>query len=60
MIEHDQQFFLDEHAKPLTSQEYRFAGIGDEIMKGPYSNWNLGTGGGSPAHKPWDFWLDEF
>jgi hypothetical protein len=51
--------FMDAHAKILVSYEYTRHG-NQTIMLGPYSTFNLETGGGSPPHSPWDFGISEF
>lgn len=48
--------FYDGHAKALKSLLYITDG---PICLGPYSTYNFSTGGGSPAHKPFDYWIDE-
>lgn len=51
--------FMDAHVKILVSYDYtRHAN--QKIMLGPYSTFNLETGGGSPPHKAWDFGISEF
>ncbi len=54
--------FMDGHAKALESRKYTAHG-GQEIITGPYNSYELVTGnawGGKPAHRPFDFWLDEY
>ena len=49
--------FADGHVKGLTSLIYRAEGF-QNMLLGPYSSYNLATGGGSPPHSPYDFWLN--
>ncbi len=49
--------FYDGHAKGLVQYKYITDG---KIALGTYSTYNFDTGGGSPPHKPWDYWIDEF
>jgi len=51
--------FADAHVAILTQRIYIAHGS-QRIMLGPYSSFHLATGGGSPAHRPFDFWLDEY
>lgn len=51
--------FLDGHAKALISAQYTVHG-NQNIMTGPYSTWQLEHGAGTPKHRPFDFWLDEY
>ncbi len=51
--------FVDGHVAVLVQDRYSRHG-GQQIMLGPYSSFHLGSGGGSPPHAPFDFWLDEF
>ena len=51
--------FLDGHANVLKDTRYTQHG-GSQMFYGPYSTWNFRTGGGSPAHKAHDFWIDEY
>jgi len=50
--------FADGHVFALVSYKYIAHGY-QQIILGPYSSFNLGSGGGSPPHTPWDFWIDE-
>ena len=60
--------FIDGHVKNLTQLQYRRILTGHPnngaptVNVGPYSTGNLASGGGwvQYAHKPWDFWLDEY
>lgn len=51
--------FADGHVKALSSYKYIAHGSQD-IITGPYSSFHLGSGGGTPSHSPFDFWLDEY
>ena len=53
--------FLDGHTSVLKNPLYTSHGIipGGSILYGPYSSWNLKVGGGSPAHRAFDFWISE-
>ena len=51
--------FIDGHAATLRKHKYTVHG-GQDLITGPYSSYHLGTGGGSPPHRPYDFWLDEY
>ncbi len=51
--------FADGHAKSLVSWEYTVH-LRQSIITGPYSSYNLITGGGSPAHGPFDFAIAEY
>ncbi len=51
--------FLDGHAKILVDKLYK-EHKRQNIITGPYSTFNLGSGGGTPAHKPYDFIIDEY
>jgi hypothetical protein len=51
--------FLDGHAKSLRTAPYTAHGCQD-ILTGPYNTWQLEMGYGTPEHKPYDFWIDEF
>jgi prepilin-type N-terminal cleavage/methylation domain-containing protein len=58
--------FIDGHAKVLSDPKY-MVGAGNllwpssqTLLTGPYSSFNLGTGGGTPAHDPGDYWIDEY
>ncbi|HBC86643.1 MAG TPA: hypothetical protein DCZ94_06795 [Lentisphaeria bacterium] len=50
--------FADGHVFALVSYNYTAHGY-QNILTGPYSSFHLGSGGGSPPHSPWDFWIDE-
>lgn len=55
--------FFDGHAKSLVSVKWRFAGdTPTQLADGPYSGWwELGNDNcGSPSHRAWDFWIDEY
>jgi type II secretory pathway pseudopilin PulG len=52
-------FFLDGHSRPLMDSRYKTHGS-QSIMLGPYSASQLENGSGTPAHRPFDFWLDEY
>lgn len=51
--------FLDGHAKALVNPLYKSHGY-QAIMLGPYTTGQLGAGSGNPAHKPYEFALDEY
>jgi prepilin-type N-terminal cleavage/methylation domain-containing protein len=51
--------FADAHVKVLRTQEYVQHGR-QNIMLGTYSTWEHETGNGTPAHDPFDFWIDEY
>ncbi len=58
--------FVDYHVSILTDKRYIsgtsfpvYGGAG-QLYYGVYSGYQLGTGTGSPAHKPFDFWIDEY
>lgn len=51
--------FADGHVKPLAQYQYTAHGL-QNILLGPYSSFNLGSGGGSPSHSPFDFAIDEY
>lgn len=51
--------FLDGHVAILISAQYT-RHRSTAIMTGPYSGFHLGSGGGSPKHDPWDYWIDEY
>jgi len=50
--------YIDGHVHVLMSAKYT-GNMNQSLCTGPYSSFNLGSGGGSPAHAAWDFWLDE-
>jgi len=60
--------FIDGHAIPLKTMLLRKTGglWGNpasgkaSVSTGPYSTGQLGDASGTPAHRPWDFWLDEY
>lgn len=58
--------FLDAHVKILVKPHYITGGGNmlhprtQSLLLGPYSSYNLGSGGGSPAHAPGDYWIDEY
>jgi prepilin-type N-terminal cleavage/methylation domain-containing protein len=58
--------FMDGHSVSLKTLAYRTqltgapSGGAPSVNVGSYSTYQLGAGTGTPAHKPWDFWLDEF
>lgn len=52
--------FLDGHVKNLVSMKYRYNVGGGTLAMGPYNTWGLWKGLGTPAHEPWDFWIDEY
>jgi prepilin-type N-terminal cleavage/methylation domain-containing protein len=51
--------FVDNHVKSLSSLIYRQHG-NQKIMLGNYSSNDIKLGSGTPDHKPYDFWLDEY
>ncbi len=51
--------FKDNHVKVLRSHMYT-AHQRQNIVSGPYSSFHLGSGGGTPKHSPWDYWIDEY
>ena len=51
--------FIDGHAKALIKSKYINHGSQD-IVIGPYSTYELEKGLGTPPHKAFDFYLDEF
>ncbi len=56
-------FYIDGHVKPLITNYLRKClnhGGPNNITTGLYNLWNLEVGEGSPPHKAWDFWLDEY
>jgi prepilin-type N-terminal cleavage/methylation domain-containing protein len=60
--------FMDGHAIPFKTMLLRKTGglWGNpasgktSVSTGPYSAFELGNASGTPAHKPWDFWLNEY
>jgi prepilin-type N-terminal cleavage/methylation domain-containing protein len=52
--------FMDGHVTALTSPKYTLHGVDKDLNCGGYSSWQLTTGNGSPAHKAFDFWIDEY
>ena len=55
--------FMDGHAKVLNAPEYTHYGsylTQKRITTGPYSDAEVKGVTGTPAHNPWDFWLDEY
>ncbi len=58
--------FLDGHATTLTDERYTDgieAGTDPyfHLRYGPYtSSWIMANGHGSPPHKPYDYWIDEY
>lgn len=53
--------FIDGHVKNLSTLYYRRVIDGSpNVTLGPYSSWNQKSGGGSPAHDSWDYWIDEY
>lgn len=58
--------FIDGHAVLLKTTSYRMQLPGSpsaalpSINCGPYSTFQLSSGTGTPAHRKWDFWLEEY
>ncbi|MEX0744843.1 MAG: DUF1559 domain-containing protein [Phycisphaeraceae bacterium] len=60
--------FIDGHATALTQTKYTDGlnhnpggNAGGRLLRtGGYSGFHLGSGGGSPPHKEFDFWIDEY
>ncbi len=60
--------FLDGHVKALSDARYTDGQTHDPggnaslrmLRQGPYSTYHLGSGGGSPRHKPFEFFLEEY
>jgi prepilin-type N-terminal cleavage/methylation domain-containing protein len=60
--------FVDAHVAVLTQARYTDGGThnpggtaGQRLLRqGTYSTFHLGSGGGSPPHRPWDYWIEEY
>ncbi|OGV42836.1 MAG: hypothetical protein A2X48_10585 [Lentisphaerae bacterium GWF2_49_21] len=56
--------FIDGHSMNLTERKFRFeTSAGWCLALGNYNTYEIGTGyaySGQAAHKPWDFWIDEY
>jgi len=60
--------FIDGHVTALTDQRYTDGLHNDQggfasarwLRDGPYSTFHLATGGGTPKHQPFEFWLTEY
>ena len=60
--------FVDGHSAVLTDTRYTACIRYDPdfylparfLQTGGYSGYHLGSGGGSPHHKPWDYWIEEY
>ena len=52
--------FFDGHVKGLKSLMYRMTGFDQSVSKAGYNGWELVNGKGTPKHRPFDFWLDEY